>query len=308
MVIFSTIKETKNFLLRLKKEGKTIGFVPTMGALHAGHISLLERAKNENDIVVASIFVNPLQFNDKKDLEKYPRTLAKDAEKLKLAHCDVLFAPTSTEMYPSPPPPKKGDSALTSGSPPSGLPEAGSVALEGAFDLDNLDKVMEGQHRPGHFQGVCVVVKRLFEIIEPDKAYFGEKDFQQLTIIRHMVKTLRMPVKIVPCPTLREADGLAMSSRNTLLGPDERKNAPLIYATLQKSKEEWKNGRMGLHELKKWVENQISSNPFLKLEYFEVADSETLQPVTDHRSPDVDCRAFIAVKAGAVRLIDNIPM
>ncbi|MCC6581887.1 MAG: pantoate--beta-alanine ligase, partial [Phycisphaeraceae bacterium] len=162
MQVFSTITETKNCLLNLKKQGKKIGFVPTMGALHPGHISLLQRAKNENDIAVASIFVNPLQFNDKKDLEKYPRTLKNDSEMLESAACDVLFAPSAEEMYPS--------------SPPSGQPKIASEALEGALDLGILDKVMEGLHRPGHFQGVCVVVKKLFDIIKPDKAYFGEKD------------------------------------------------------------------------------------------------------------------------------------
>lgn len=301
MQVFSTITETKNCLLNLKKQGKKIGFVPTMGALHPGHISLLQRAKNENDIAVASIFVNPLQFNDKKDLEKYPRTLENDSKMLESAACDVLFAPTTEEMYGT---------------------KAGVVSQDSdndrdvALDLGNLDKVMEGLHRPGHFKGVCVVVKKLFDIIKPDKAYFGEKDFQQLAIIKHMVSTLKMPVEIIPCPTLRESDGLAMSSRNALLGADERKNAPLIYKMLQKTKEEWKNRRMervpntttpSISEVKKQVEQKINENPFLKLEYFEIVNAKTLQSVSSWDETS-NLRACIAVKAGAVRLIDNIAL
>jgi pantoate--beta-alanine ligase len=295
--LFSTINETKNFLLKLKKEGKTIGFVPTMGALHQGHVSLLKMAQKENDITVSSIFVNPLQFNDKKDLEKYPRTFEKDVETLKSTHCDILFAPSVEEIYP-----------LSPLHPLSGLQETEkrrngeTESLE--INLGTLDKVMEGTHRPGHFQGVCVVVKKLFDIIKPDRAYFGEKDFQQLAIIKHMVKTLNIPVEIIPCPTLREADGLAMSSRNTLLGVDERKNAPLIFKTLQ----EIKTKEQGtIRETKEYVEKKINKNSFLKLEYFEIVDPETLMPVQNWGEAK-KLRACIAVKAGAVRLIDNISL
>jgi len=282
--IFSTIKETKDRLFNLKKEGKTVGFVPTMGALHPGHIALIERAKKENDVVVSSIFVNPLQFNDKKDLEKYPRTIEEDIIKLKSAHCDVLFAPSVEEMYP------------TSNKPPSS---------EVTFDLGSLDQVMEGKLRPGHFQGVCVVVKKLFEIVQPDRAYFGEKDFQQLAVIKHMVRTLGIPVEIVPCPTLRETDGLAMSSRNTRLSPDERKNAPLIFKTMTEAKS--LREKENIQKVKTWVEEKINENPFLQVEYFEIVNPETLQSV---RSWDEskNLQACIAVKAGSVRLIDNIPM
>lgn len=298
MEIFSTIKETKDCLLNLTKEGKTIGFVPTMGALHRGHVSLLERAKRENGISVSSIFVNPLQFNDKKDLANYPRTLEQDMAKLKSARCDLLFAPAVEEMYPAPPPPEGGirvDASLVF------TPSGGGGA--------SLFTVMEGAHRPGHFQGVCTVVKKLFDIIEPDKAYFGEKDFQQLTIIKHMVKALNIPVEITPCPTVREADGLAMSSRNTLLSFDERKNAPHIYKTLVQAKDT----KGTIPQIKKWVGEKINENPFLQLEYFEIVNPETLQPITDlsriyqdYRSPITALRACIAVKVGAVRLIDNI--
>ena len=290
MQVFTTIQDIKNYLIALSTDGQSIGFVPTMGALHSGHISLLERAKRENDMVVASIFVNPLQFNDKKDLEKYPRTVEQDIEKLKTAICDVVFAPSVEEMYPN-------DAGRDFKSRPT-------------LDLGMLDKVMEGLHRPGHFQGVCVAVKKLFEIVEPTKAYFGEKDFQQLAIIKHMVKTIGLKVEIIPCPTVREADGLAMSSRNALLTKVERKNAPHIYKTLVEAK-----GTKGtIVQLKKWAADQINSNPYMQLEYFEIVNAETLQPITDNRSPITALRACIAVKMvrkdsfeGSVRLIDNIP-
>ncbi len=282
MEIFSTIKETRDCLINLKKEGKTIGFVPTMGALHRGHISLLEQAKKENDISVSSIFVNPTQFNDKKDLEKYPRTIEDDILKLKAAHCDVLFAPGVEEMYPS------------------------TLVKEPEIDLGNLGKVMEGKLRPGHFQGVCTVVKKLFDIVLPNKAYFGEKDFQQLAVIKYMVRILNIPVEIIPCPTFREADGLAMSSRNVFLNPDERKNVPLIYKTMMEAK--LLNTNKTISELKKWVEEKVNENPFLKLEYFEIVNSETLQLITDTLLPISGCRACIAVKVGTIRLIDNIAL
>ena len=295
--VFSTIQDTKKHLNFLKKQGKSIGFVPTMGALHRGHTSLLERAKRENDIAASSIFVNPLQFNDKKDLEKYPRTIESDIEKLKSAGCDMLFAPSADEMYPD-----------------SLKKEDRNKENEIVF-LGHLDLIMEGAHRPGHFQGVCVVVKKLFDIMEPDKAYFGEKDFQQLAVIKHMVKALNIPVEIISCPTVREAGGLAMSSRNMLLTTEERKNAAHIYKTLIEAKVKLeKKHHSGIplanhspDELKKFVEDKINENPFLQLEYFEVVNSETLVPITDYRSPITALRACIAVKVGNVRLIDNIP-
>ena len=284
MQLFSTITQTKTYLQKLKNEGKTIGFVPTMGALHNGHLELLKKAKKENNIAVSSIFVNPLQFNDKKDLEKYPRTLEKDAELLKREGCDIVFAPNAEEMYGK-------------------QPETAKNHL--IYDLGTLDKVMEGAHRPGHFQGVCVVVHKLFEIVQPTKAYFGEKDFQQLAIIRHMVKQQNIPVEVIPCPTVRESDGLAMSSRNMLLSSEERKNAPLIYKTLSEAKA--KKDKLSVPEVIHWVTSTINSNPHLSLEYYEIVNAETLQPVTDWTSTK-NLRACIAVKAGSVRLIDNIPM
>ena len=282
MKIFTLIQEIKNYINSNKKEGKTIGFVPTMGALHQGHISLLEKAKKENNITAASIFVNPLQFNNKEDLKKYPRTLETDLEKLNVAGCDVVFNPTADEMYFE--------------------LRARNQKTDAVIDLEDLDKVMEGVQRPRHFQGVCIVVKKLFEIIEPNKAYFGEKDFQQLAVIKHMVNTLNIPVEIIACPTLREEDGLAMSSRNTLLTPDERKNAPFIYKTLLEAKET----QGTISQIKKWVTDQINSNHFMKLEYFEIVNAETLMPL--HSVNDAkEIRACIAVKMGSVRLIDNIP-
>ncbi|MEK6615529.1 MAG: pantoate--beta-alanine ligase [Bacteroidota bacterium] len=309
MQLLTTIQDTKNYLISKRKKGETIGFVPTMGALHSGHISLLERAKRENGISVSSIFVNPLQFNDKKDLEKYPRTLEQDIEKLKSAQCDILFAPTVKEMYPKstvPLHPSEGENREEAFSffPPLGDRE------------DFLFTGMEGAYRPKHFQGVCVVVKKLFDIVEPTKAYFGEKDFQQLAIIKHIVKWLNLKVEIIPCPIVREADGLAMSSRNVFLTADERKNAAHIYMTLQGirdkvvqsllRRENLQSPFLNLKQIKKWVATKINSNPFMQLEYFEIVNAETFQPIANYRLPITNLRACIAVKVGAVRLIDNI--
>ena len=252
-----------------------------MGSLHPGHISLLERAKRENDITVCSIFVNPLQFNDKKDLEKYPRTLEEDIHKLTSSRCNYLFSPTSEDIYST--------------------PESKKIELK----LGLLDKVMEGIHRPGHFEAVCVVVKNLFEIITPNKSYFGEKDFQQLAVIKFMVNTLKLPVEIIGCPTVREANGLAMSSRNALLNTDERKNAAHIAQTLFEAKKLVKGKT--INELKAWVLNRVNENPFLMTEYFEIINSETLQAVSSWTDAS-SIRACILVKIGSIRLIDNIAL
>lgn len=200
MHIFNTISETQQYLKAQQRAGKTIGFVPTMGALHAGHISLIERAKTENDLAVCSIFVNPTQFNNSDDLKKYPRTLERDCEMLRPVGCDVVFAPSAEEMYPS-------------------LPQL-------KMDFGTLETIMEGKFRPGHFNGVGIVVSKLFNIVKPDKAYFGLKDLQQVAVIRRMVQELSFDLEIIPCPTLRETDGLAMSSRNTRLSPEARALAP----------------------------------------------------------------------------------
>jgi pantoate--beta-alanine ligase len=275
--VFNTIKNTSEFLTKERSDGRTIGFVPTMGAFHEGHLELMRRAKLENDILACSIFVNPIQFNNKEDLRKYPRTLEDDIRKLKSIGCDVLFAPSADEMYPE---------------------EEKTI-----YDFGNLDKVMDGNHRPGHFNGVAIVVKKLFDIIQPDKAYFGEKDFQQLVIIQTLVKQLNLSVEIIPCPIVREKDGLAMSSRNERLSPDERKIAPIIFETLQYVKNNFSN--FSIEEIKKYVTSKINSNPGMKLEYFEIVDKQTLLAVKN-LTDSKNCIACIALFLGKIRLIDNI--
>lgn len=276
MEIFNTKKSLRNFLDG-KSENVKVGFVPTMGALHEGHLSLVRCCRNQNEVVVVSVFVNPTQFNDKEDLANYPRTLDKDLELLRQEHVDVVFCPSVEEMYPEP------DTRT--------------------FDLGGLDTTMEGAFRPGHFNGVVQIVTKLFEVVQPHRAYFGEKDFQQLTIIRYIVNQLNIPVQIVPCPIVREPDGLAMSSRNMLLGANERQAAPLISQLLFKAKD-LKNS-LSVSELKKWVVDQIDANPYLQTEYFEIVDDVKLQPVNSWEDPvaKVGC---IAVRAGKIRLIDNI--
>ncbi len=276
MFLAETITELQNKLTDLKKSG-TIGFVPTMGALHAGHISLVNQAVSENQIVVVSIFVNPTQFNDKNDLERYPRTLESDLKLLEKTGCHIVFAPSAQEVYPEPDTRK--------------------------FIFGQLETVMEGKHRPGHFNGVAQVVSKLFDFVKPDKAYFGLKDFQQLAIINEMVKQLKLDIEIIACPIIREESGLAMSSRNELLTEDERKNAATISATLFKAKELRK--QKSVNELENWVIETINKNPFLTVEYFEIVDSRQLQPVKnwDENCTKVGC---VAVFCGKVRLIDNV--
>ncbi|NCA75854.1 MAG: pantoate--beta-alanine ligase [Alphaproteobacteria bacterium] len=278
---FKTIIETKKYLSRMKKEGKTIGFVPTMGALHAGHLNLIKRSKDENDLTVSSIFVNPIQFNNREDLERYPRNLGTDANLLAHEGCDVLFAPETGEMYPD------GEAA----------------GFDPEFGL--LDKVMEGKFRPGHFKGVAIVVRKLFEIVGPDRAYFGKKDYQQLAIIRAMVKMLELPVLIVPCETVRESDGLAMSSRNMRLTIAERNQAPRIYKVLCKVKE--KKGKVPIWELKEWAVKKIQEDSDLRVEYFEIADCDTLMPLESWNLRQQSV-ALTAVYLGDVRLIDNLEL
>ena len=253
-----------------------IGFVPTMGALHSGHISLVEQCRRENGITVVSIFINPTQFNNKNDLANYPRTLEGDLRKLSSVGCDVVFAPSVEEMYP------ENDARV--------------------FDFGMLDKIMEGAHRPGHFNGVAQIVSKLFDVVQPDRAYFGEKDFQQLAIIRRLAVMMNYRVQIIGCPIVRESDGLAMSSRNVHLTPQQRKNAPAIARTLFTGKK--KIGVMPLDELKKWVVEQIDNTSELKTEYFEIVDRDTLQPVAQYKENVL--QGCIAVHAGDVRLIDNV--
>ena len=277
MKLVHTIQELRVELDVLRKAGKKIGFVPTMGALHEGHASLVRRAVEENDIVVVSDFVNPTQFNDKNDLLKYPRTLEADCELLKKEGTAFVFAPSVEEIYPEP------DTRQFSYAP--------------------LDTVMEGKFRPGHFNGVCQVVSKLFMIVEPDKAYFGEKDFQQLAIIREMVKQMHFPLEIVGCPIVREEDGLALSSRNARLSEEQRQQALNISKTLFASKEY--AATHSVAETQKFVEDSIASSEGLDLEYFELVDGTTLQKISDWNETDyvVGC---ITVFCGEVRLIDNI--
>lgn len=285
MITLKRIVEIKEFLAKKRAEKHSIGFVPTMGALHAGHIALIERCRAENGLVVASIFVNPTQFNNKEDLAKYPRTLEVDSLMLEKAGCDVLFAPEVEEIYPE----KSG-----SGS--------GSQKWE-SVDLGNLDKVMEGAQRPGHFKGVIQVVSKLFDIVEPDRAYFGQKDFQQLAVIRELVRQLNYRVEIIPCPTIRESDGLAMSSRNVRLTADERRVAPKISQILFQVKELSKTKTAD--ELKIFAEAEFKKEKLFTLEYVELADAKTLMPVKNLYE-HLDVVVCVALKLGNVRLIDNI--
>lgn len=277
MKLIQTIQELRTELDALRKEGKTIGLAPTMGALHAGHASLVKRAVAENDVVVVSDFVNPTQFNDKNDLLKYPRTLDADCKLLEECGASFVFAPSVEEIYPEP------DTRQFSYAP--------------------LDTVMEGKFRPGHFNGVCQIVSKLFLIVEPTRAYFGEKDFQQLAIIREMVRKYPFNLEIVGCPIVREADGLALSSRNARLSDEQRIQALQISKTLFASVEYAQTHTLA--ETKAFVESAISTAEGLRLEYFEIVDGNSLQTVCDWKDGSyiVGC---ITVFCGEVRLIDNI--
>ena len=290
MKVFKEIAALKTYLTEQNRL-KSIGFVPTMGALHKGHISLIQQAKAENGCVVSSIFVNPTQFNDPKDLEKYPRPIETDKQMLIDANCDVLFLPSVEEIYP------EEQMAI-------GGPLVGQLGWND-INLGALDKVMEAAQRPGHFKGVVQVVSRLFDIVEPDKAYFGQKDFQQLAVIREMTKQLNYNIEIIACPIVREPDGLAMSSRNIRLTADERNLAPLIYKTLVDVKKKIEDGKWEMEGLIDYASKQIRLCKEMQLEYFEIVDANTLLPVANwNNSPSIV--ACIAVKLGQIRLIDNI--
>lgn len=277
MKVIHTIKDLQAELSVLKAQGKKVGLVPTMGALHAGHASLVKHSVNENEVTVVSVFVNPTQFNDKNDLVKYPRTLDADCKLLEACGATYTFAPSVEEMYPEP------DTRQFSYAP--------------------LDTVMEGAFRPGHFNGVCQIVSKLFEAVKPHRAYFGEKDFQQLAIIHEMVRQMQFDLEIVGCPIVREEDGLALSSRNARLSAEERENALKISQTLFKSRTFAATHTVS--ETQKFVEDAIAAAPGLRLEYFEIVDGNTLQKVGnwDQTSYAVGC---ITVFCGDVRLIDNI--
>lgn len=277
MTICGTILDVNRILAPHRERAEVIGFVPTMGALHEGHLSLLAESKKQCDLSICSIFVNPTQFNDKKDLERYPRMPEKDCEMLENAGCDVVFMPSAEEMYP--------------------------VADTRIFDFGRLDKVLDGAYRPGHFNGVGQVVSRLFDIIKPDKAFFGLKDYQQVLVIKKLVEMLKMDVEIVPCPILREADGLAMSSRNTLLSPEERKAAALIPQVMQMAKNGV--GKKPLPLLKNELLEELKKEPLLKPDYIEFCNADTLESVGDMKQGQkIIC--LVAIFSGKIRLIDNV--
>jgi len=273
--IFNTIKSLQEYLQNLRQQGKTIGLVPTMGALHQGHLSLLQQAKAANDIAVCSIFVNPTQFNDPKDLEKYPRPIDSDTEKLQSAGCDVLFNPAVDEIY--------------------------AQNEQWHLNLGELEHLLEGKFRPGHYQGVTQVVYKLFDIVKPNTAFFGQKDYQQFLVINKMVDLLNLPVKLIMCHIVREADGLAMSSRNIHLSADDRRHALVLSRSLFWVKEHF--GKADLATLTQQAEEMINAEEGTSLEYFEIADGQTLQPAKQDSKQIV---ALVAARVGNTRLIDNV--
>lgn len=280
MLIFNNKAGITSLLSNYVSTKSTIGFVPTMGALHRGHLSLLEKSVQENDITVISIFVNPTQFNNPEDLEKYPRTLEADIEKIKsVSDKIIVFAPSVNEMY-------EGNTS------------------SGSFSFDGLEHQMEGSHRPGHFDGVGTIVKKLFEIVTPTNAYFGEKDFQQLQIVKKMVEKHHMAVNVVGCPISREENGLAMSSRNQRLSTEEKTKAAFIYKTLKEAQELFKE--KGIEFIRNYVADAFSQHPEFKMDYFEIATEDDLIPATIKENKKY--RAFIAVFLSNVRLIDNISL
>ncbi len=277
MDIFRRKKTAHEWVSRQKRRGNTIGFVPTMGALHAGHLELVRHASHDNDVVVCSIFVNPIQFNKTEDLEKYPRTLDADLKKLEDTGCDAVFCPDTEEMYPE--------------------KEAR------VYNFGHMDKVMEGKYREGHFNGVAIVVDKLLRVTVPDRAYFGEKDFQQLQIIRELVRKEQHPVEVVGCATVREADGLALSSRNVRLSRAQRLEAPRIYEALKKARDMYP--ATPVNEIITAGTSFINASPELEVEYFEIVKTDDLLPATN-RDADAGVVACVAVHAGDIRLIDNI--
>lgn len=277
MKVVTTAAELRQEVALQKAAGRVIGFVPTMGALHSGHVSLVDKSLNDNCFTVSSIFVNPTQFNDKNDLKNYPRMPEKDIALLEERGVNLVFTPSVAEIYP------EEDSRI--------------------FDFGSIDKVMEGAKRPGHFNGVAQVVSKLFDIVQPDKAYFGEKDFQQIAIIKDMVKQLKFKVEIIPCPIVRDSDGLALSSRNMLLNPVQRNSAPLIYRALSNAQKQGCSA--SISALNEMVVHEINADKELDVEYFDIVDADTLQSVSSWEESS-NIYGCIAVKVGAIRLIDNI--
>jgi len=277
MQIFTTRKALRDYLNSFENKHLSLGFVPTMGALHSGHVSLLEISKKHCDLSVCSIFVNPGQFNDPEDLRRYPRTPEKDSALLKEHGCDVLFMPDVEEIYPEP-------------------------ATE-AYDFGNIDKILEGAHRPGHFNGVAQVLMRFFNIVRPNKAFFGEKDYQQMLIVKALVKQMGSKTEIIPCPIVRESDGLAMSSRNALLSEKERQLAANISLWMKTASDQLKSSEIS--EVKQSIEKEMAHHPELKLDYFEVCHPENLETFSGQLNGRAAI-ALIALYTGKIRLIDNI--
>ncbi|QMW01099.1 pantoate--beta-alanine ligase [Spirosoma foliorum] len=277
MTRFETISGLRQYIANIKPE-QSIGFVPTMGALHEGHIKLIEAARKENDIVISSIFVNPVQFNNPDDLARYPRTLEEDSLQLQAAGCDVVFAPSVAEMYP----------------------ESPGIRL----NFGELETMLEGAFRPGHFNGVGIVVSKLFNIVQPKRAYFGQKDLQQVAVIRRLIRDLSFPIELIRCPTVREADGLAMSSRNRNLTPFEREQAPTLFQSLTLAHELLTEGHSPA-QAKAAVTGIFSSNPNFRLEYVEIVNADTLQIANEVLAPG-QTAICLAAHLGKVRLIDNL--
>lgn len=276
MEIFRTRAEVREYLEQIKPEGRSVGFVPTMGALHDGHLSLIDAARSNADVVVCSIFVNPTQFNDKNDLENYPRPIEEDIKQLRDAECDVLFLPEVHEMYNS--------------------------AEKWHIELDNLDNILEGEIRPGHYQGVTQIVKKLFDIVRPDFAFFGQKDFQQFVVISYMVKKLHVDVKLIMCPIVREKDGLAMSSRNVYLKGADREHALALFKSLSRAKANF--DRFTISELKGNAIAYLAGAPGITLEYFEMYNADTFKPVTTKHADKII--GLVAARVGKIRIIDNM--
>lgn len=279
MQIFEKADLLQAAIAQARESGRTVGFVPTMGALHAGHISLVKAAHEQCDIVVCSIFVNPTQFNDPQDFERYPDTFSEDLDKLWAVRCHFVFHPSVNEMYPEP--------DLTE------------------YRFGVLETYMEGANRPGHFNGVGMIVRRLLEIVQPDKSFFGEKDYQQLLIVKELVRQYNLNTEIVGCPIIREPHGLAMSSRNELLTPEQRGQASVIHSTLQELKS--KVSEMPVKSLREWGLNALKEAPGLDPEYLEIADAATLAPL-DELQEGQKIRAFVACFCGEIRLIDNMAL
>ena len=280
MRVLTNINSLNQLLEKSRDSNKSVGFVPTMGALHEGHLSLVKLAQKDCDVVVCSIFINPTQFNDSNDLENYPITIEEDIKLLEKQSCDILFLPNVTEMYPK------------------GL-------VTNQYQLNGIDKVLEGQKRPGHFDGVCTIVHRLLSIVKPNTAYFGEKDFQQVAVIRQMVNSLSLPIQINTGKTIRQNDGLAKSSRNTLLSASQIKKAKCVYASLQKIKSLY--GKVDCTQLKEMIKDDINQVQDMQLDYVEIVNPHSFRPIQG-KGTNKEAVALIAVFLGKVRLIDNLSL